>query len=126
MKDQIISFSTAKLAKECRFDIIQRYGSESSLYNKKGEHTYYVNYGFMYSGLSDGYISAPTQSLLQKWLREVHNKQVEISLIYDKYSVEVFPISQIKVKTLFSYYTKFDTYEEALEQGLVQALKLLK
>lgn len=128
MKEQLISFETAKLAKEKGFNIIQRYGTESSLYDKDGKHVYYSNYGFMYSGLSDGYISAPTQSLLQKWLREVHNIQVtvtywgkEVRKLCNHSCYEcIIHKDDISVT---SYYS--NSYEEALEEGLKQALQLI-
>jgi hypothetical protein len=61
VKEEIISIETAQLAKGKEFTSIQEYGIEASLYNNKNKHVYYANYG-----LSDGYISAPTQSFLQK------------------------------------------------------------
>lgn len=111
MKEVLITFPVAKLAKEKEFNIISKFGTESSLYNKEGRHTYYSNYGFMYSGLSEGYISAPTQSLLQKWLREVHNIHVEVLHRQGSHCISD---------------KGFNTYEEALEKGLYQALLLLK
>ena len=127
MKDQLISFETAKLAKEKGFDIIQRYGIESSLYKKTGEHTYYANYGVMYYGLSEGYISAPTQSLLQKWLREKHNLNIEIAHVEDMdwyFIVHKIPC-KYKDKSL-AMSDGFETYEEALEFALNEALQLIK
>jgi hypothetical protein len=132
MEDRIISYETAKLAKEKGFDIIPRYGIEASLYKKDGEHTYYANYGFMYSGLNGGYISAPTQALLQKWLREKHNIHiyVETTPRFDKTQGSKWK-SDIKYcfqpfKWTTGHYYLTDTYEEALEQGLIEALKLIK
>lgn len=70
-------------------------------------------------------ISTPTQSLLQKWLRDTHDIHIEIThwednkwsaiLVHDKYPVEE------------DEYEAFgeETYEDALEIGLYEALKLL-
>lgn len=120
MKDQLISFETAILAKEKGFNIIQRYGTESSLYDKDGKHVYYSNYGFMYSGLSDGYISAPTQTLLQKWLREEHNVIVLVDVFLGKFICKVNNIIVTNNRT--GDILKYDTYEKALEIGLIEGL----
>lgn len=120
MKDQLISFETAILAKEKGFNIIQRYGTESSLYDKDGKHIYYSNYGFMYSGLSDGYISAPTQTLLQRWLREEHNVIVLVDVFLGKFICKVNNIIVTNNRT--GDILKYDTYEKALEIGLIKGL----
>ncbi len=123
MEEKLITFETAKLAKENGFDVIQTYGQASSLYNNDGKHTYYMNYGFMYSGLNEGYISAPTQSFLQKWLRENFEIIVLVEYIYDdeKNWYYTFPSNPREL----SEDEYFDTYEEALESGLQEALKLI-
>jgi hypothetical protein len=65
------------------------------------------------------------QHLLQRWLREVHNIHIFI---------EVFKIEGITkyAATILSdmleeddVYTYFNTYEEALEEALVNALNLI-
>jgi hypothetical protein len=126
MTDQLISFETAKLATEKGFDIITRYGNEASLYNKHGRHTYYMNYGVMYSGLDDGYISAPTQSLLQKWLREIHNIHIGVwqDVLTLKWRVDFVTMKQ-DYKMMDVVWEEKETYEEALEDGLKAALDLV-
>ena len=64
MEDRIITYKTAKLAKECGY----KNPRLASGYGDNGEH------GKM------GYIKAPTQSLLQKWLRETHNIHVNVHI----------------------------------------------
>ena len=59
MKNQFVTYDIALALNGLGFDEISRFGSEISLYTKEGKHTFYANYGFMYSGLSDGYIYAP-------------------------------------------------------------------
>lgn len=120
MEDRLIPFEAAILAKEKGFNIIQRYGTESSLYDKDGKHVYYSNYGFMYSGLSDGYISAPTQTLLQKWLREEHNVIVLVDVFLGKFICKVNNIIVTNNRT--GDILKYDTYEKALEIGLIEGL----
>ena len=106
MKEQLILFETAKLAKE------------------KG----FLN-SIHYDGMG-GYFTNTTQSLLQKWLREEHNIEVwvtptHLSYINNKlYKVE---IEYFNGKRIHCFkHDEFKTYEEALEKGLQEALKLIK
>jgi hypothetical protein len=140
MTDKLVEYKTAKLLKKKGFDIIQTHSQISSLYDKKGNHCYYSNYGVMYSGLSDGYISAPTQSLAQKWLREIHGIHIVIIPTVTSHwtykTVKV--ISEVdnnvlkglkSVDSLPPYKevcaNDFQTYEDALEDGIYKSLKLI-
>ena len=66
----------------------------------------------------------PTQSLLQKWLREEHLKIISIvPLIFKKlyYKVTVWEYCCVQeTKSKF-----FETYEKALEAGIEEALTLI-
>ena len=68
---------------------------------------------------------APTQTELQKWLREKHN--IHIAIIYDWHLFNV-NIMSIEYNILLesSLTNKIATYEDALEAGLIEALKLIK
>ena len=87
---------------------------------------------------------ASTQSLLQKWLREKNNIHVEINFMsrtlpfHDGYFIILRGIgyelnldndSQGNYRPILSEihggYEVFDSYEEALEAGLQEALKLI-
>lgn len=77
---------------------------------------------------------APTQALLQKWLREVHTLHVEASLeMISKFGIKLYVVS-IHIQEKEEYFgitcrlkiTGFTSYEEALEAGLLEALKLIK
>jgi len=139
MKEKLIDFETAKLAHSKGFDVIDKintsYSSTTSLngeiksvgikllitwidcWKKTPTDTRY-NYTCL----------RPTQSFLQKWLREVKNIDChampvrftgEIEVGYYTYAVRsIQPVGRQKYK--------FDTWEEALEQGLQEALKLIK
>jgi hypothetical protein len=120
MKEQVIEFETAKLAKEKGFPTLE-YGYE---YNKEGQ---VVDPTF-----SKGGYSIPTQSLLQKWLRELHNVDVQITS-YRKHNQKVYSqevyygdfINNSSVRKTArenSVYITFSKYEEALEKGLKEAL----
>ena len=75
------------------------------------------------------------QSLLQKWLREVHNIEISVraikwentelktGLVLDSYEYEMYPLKQHYY--IYHKIPGFKTYEEALEIGLQEALKLI-
>ena len=164
MEDQIISFETAKLAKEKGFNIstLNYYFEDGDLKENEltGTNGYYgEEYCFSFNKFlenwnnewltkkdgdrcfgcnkSNGYLetfSAPTQSLLQRWLREVHNLHIYLDTTS---SFDQMETHRSKYKALIKHpFTPFrwttgkyylgDTYEEALEVGLYQALLLIK
>jgi len=133
MEDQLVSFETAKLAKEKKFNYPCRGKIECS-------HYHFIKNNIIPSNIStsnkemfapiknwnidiktnrgqfDRYTSLPTQSLLQKWLREVHNIHFFILGTMPYY---------VGGGDLVEYYYNFDTYEKAFEKGLQEALKLI-
>ena len=134
MKEQLISFETAKLGKEKGFDweVQTFYDNESKRLKKvRG----YEDWNTEDDGLGFKPYSAPTQALLQKWLREEHKINVESNYLpnIQKYRCLYVPMSKsISNKEKYSLRSKyygtddFETYEEALEKGLQEALKLIK
>ena len=167
MKEQLISFETAKLAKEKDFNILQHsYYFEDGEFKEnslKGTNGYYgEEYEFNLSEFNEnwndkwltkktgdrcfgcskqkGYLetfSAPTQSLLQRWLREVHNIYVESyhDLTSDGTKIQFYTSwgflqqkdknGNQNVNGWYDEYNDWETYEEALEVGLQEALKLI-
>lgn len=114
MKEQLIAFETAKLAKNKGFDSIEGW---SRMYNQDGEFK---------SPYKETY-PAPTQSLLQKWLREKHNILVESThFTASHFTYKIYKKDNI-ITILFLGTVKdiFDNYEHALEKGLQEALKLI-
>ena len=74
-------------------------------------------------------ISAPTQSIAQRWLRET--KKLHIT-IYNSASGYTYDISNADMGTVLYCFPEgpndggnWDTYEEALEAGIIKALKLI-
>lgn len=74
-------------------------------------------------------ISAPTQSIAQKWLRETKNLHITI---YNSASGYTYDISKADMGTVLYCFPEgpndggnWDTYEEALEAGIIKALKLI-
>src|SRR5574344_75318 len=71
IEEQYVSFETAKLAKEKGFDIPTRYGfSERRSLVRVDTSDNWNQDKELYS--------RPTQSLLARWLREIHNMCVEV------------------------------------------------
>ena len=78
MKEQLISLETAKLAKEKGFNIevktyfdIKKFGDKPcEFYGRLNANDYNSWDDKLKKNINAGYISAPTQSLLQKWLRD--------------------------------------------------------
>lgn len=112
MKEQLITFETAKLAKEKGFKI--RHGINEC-----------VNSWFTANGEENGIghtIARPTQSLLQKGLRERHNTEIWFQDWEEKgYGFDITN----KTRVLFTSEGSFKTYELALEKALFEALKLI-
>lgn len=120
MKDQLISFNTAKLAKKKGFDLLTVNGITEYNVIKSGKYNLPMDWN------GSDFISCPTQSLLQKWLREKHNIEV-ISLRAEDFMFYKYKVSNIKkLKINLKAGFEFNTYEEALEKGLQEALKLIK
>ena len=119
MQEQLISFETAKLAKEKGFILPCHYW-----YNFKGllcgrfEREHHPANGNFPS------YSAPTQSLLQKWLREIHG--IHIAILPKMLPSNQVTYYSFKGKLKKNFENLYNTYEEALEVGLLEALKLIK
>ena len=144
MEEQLISYETAKLAKEKGFDekVYREY--DKSGYLRCTSKSADVVLGPYDELLKSTEYPAPTQSLLQKWLREVHNCFIDILPHRDGdsknkqwkskkdvfWSVEVdyygknFEIELTDDSDFTQHFNK--TYEEALEIGLQEALKLIR
>jgi hypothetical protein len=69
----------------------------------------------------------PTQSIAQKWLREVKNLHIEISYIHGNYWIyDILTIPEHDLVGLSDRpLLRYKTYEEALEAGIFEALKLI-
>ena len=136
MKEQLISFETAKLAKEKCFNW-ECYAS----YNINGEDfedttirssIKDVNSDMMFDLYSynpekgSERCDVPTQSLLQKWLRENHKLIISIIPSLDGgYFNGEYDFEIRDTEFHLSDDTNFNSYEHALECGLQEALKII-
>ena len=136
MKDTLVGFKVAKLAKEKGFNIptIQFYTSGKKPYLTEAEDYMTERYaesnwnneqGSYPTKAEDVSCSAPTQSLLQKWLDIIHNKYVHVEK-HNRNGLKCYSpfIDNIPVKEAF--FNDYDKPEEAWEIGLQEALKLIK
>jgi hypothetical protein len=120
MEEQLITFETAKLAKEKGLT----YSDVGCSFRPNGEFTYGRN--------DESFFPAPTQSLLHKWLREKHFLYcVIIPTITGDWAFKVIdiqcnpehPIERPPYNNVNAF--DYPIYEKALEDALQEALKLL-
>ena len=123
--EEICTYEVAKLAKERGFDVPTHYA-----YNENCQKAMYMELCLNRNTKDSRSISAPTQSLLQRWLRE--EKGIHISVEYEW-------VEGIDDWTFWAYIKKinnakvvndaiksgFNTYELALEDALKYALENL-
>ena len=131
IEDQLTSFETAIVAKDKGFDEYCKYYTWSD--SKTGAHVSVVGssnkgtpckqeeWDDVEKGKRVYTISRPTQSLLQRWLREVHKKYVLVNLVILNREPE-----EIGFRASNYFPAIYPTYEEALEKGIEEALKLIK
>lgn len=126
MKDELVTFITAKLAKEKGFDIPTIEYWYSNLEDKWNYFEMTALNSERYNHNEDGFkaISSPTQNLLQKWLREKHDIQIEITFDTISYGFKTWHLDNLNDS--YTYEFEMYTYEQALEQALIKGLKLIK
>ena len=107
MEIELISFETAKLAKEKGFNY------KKNLWNID----------------KDSFDNLPSQSLLQKWLRDIHKIQISIdntaitNVFTYNYTIKWFN-HRLHFKSN-DLEIRYDTYESSVEKSLQEALKLI-
>lgn len=135
MKEEIVSFKVAKLAKEKGFneEVLWKYREkdEDSPYlftSSNSENVVLGNY-YEFCKVEKDCLPAPTQSLLQRWLREVHGEVVIINVEFSENNnllYDYIHYSKIVEEEIEYYDGQFNTYEQALEAGLEKALNIIK
>ena len=144
MTDQIILFETAKLAREKGFTELC-YASYHPK-TKKLENTLSYSENILdrndveyideisitdsisYNSTDSTRYDAPTQSLLQRWLREKHN--IFVAVTFNNHTLKYYYFIFTNIKEQFSNRIcslplQFRFYEEALERALIEGLKLI-
>lgn len=136
MEEQLISFETAKLAKEKGFN-----GTCYNFYpdwdNSDLKNCFEVGVSNTKDkSLIRGYgdiLLVPTQSLLQKWLREVYNIDIMIMPFQDAIDSNIilyqyFVLSDCSLEEYNDGFNRrkcYNIYEESLEKALQESLKLI-
>ena len=109
MTEEHVTLETAKLLKEKGF--LQR--------------KYFINVSTLHNCYK--YLSVPPQSVVQRWLRETKDLHIEISYMYENYWI--YDILTIPNHDLVGLSDRpiihYKSYEEALEAGIQEALKLI-
>jgi hypothetical protein len=124
MRDQLVTFDIARLAKEKGFneEVRDWYNpTQDDELKPEGGGDMLEKYNS-----TDHLLSAPTQSLLQRWLREVHVVNVWVRHVTDDYYICETTFKKKNKEWLYKIVdTHFIKYEDALEKGLIEALKLI-
>lgn len=144
MQERLVSKKIAELAKEKGFDVNCRNG-----YNTLGELHSFTEHAYMKRFNSNSKLhlidtdseefeypkfscTAPRQSLLMKWLRDIHGIYVDsyhdISAdgTYTQYYTSWGLIDRNDPSGWYDEYNDWRTYEDALEYGLEEGLNLIK
>lgn len=124
MTEELVTLETAKLLKEKGFP----------------QRKYLINVSTLHNCYK--YLSVPPQSVVQRWLRENKNLHVlstpKVVESYNKigevvktevefYYWDIYVVGSNKHKHIIQncFTNQFNTYEEALEAGIREALKLI-
>lgn len=122
IQEEFVSFETAKLLKEAGFDIpcFTQYTERGTVWRCNDPENF---------NKSDNVYSRPTQALAARWIREVHKIHVGADMAYSKLVAGKW-IYLIRFTDSIGNPYKcvgwFNDYEEALEAGLQEAIKLIK
>ncbi len=121
MELKLVSFELAKLLKEVGFDVkVLNFYDQNKEVSKS---TYKDLCNWNDEVLRDSAYSAPQLELAKQWFREKH--EIIIRPI-DEAHPKIWVFDIISKKGSFHYaLTSYESYEEALEQGLIEAIKLI-
>lgn len=131
MTETLVKLQTAKLAKQKGFNVTvkHRYRKDEADMHLM-PYLAAINFNdpcFQDEGRQ--YTSAPSQTILQKWLREVHNVIVFVAPVVPH--CKEFGYTIVHHESSYSKLTEvdcsqfYDNYELTLETGLEESLKLL-
>jgi len=122
MEEQLIGLNTSLLAMQAGFDVPTEkcFAIAKTNTHEPTDPIPEMWYDSLHD--TDQFVSwQPTQSLLQKWLREKHNIFIDIQSQVAKrrltFAIDIKPASIFK--------DGYSSYEEALKAGLQEALKLI-
>ena len=120
IKEDYVSFETAKLLKEKGFD--------EPCYDFYDFDGIQHHCGTREPVISDGTVSiaAPSLALAMKWLREVHHLTIDVFHFRDwKVNIKTIPDDYFKADYSYPELKPTETYEEACEDGIKYCLENL-
>jgi len=128
MSLQVISYDNAVLAKEKGYDQHPYRAADNhseAYYPEYEDGSGEIKLNHPLFNPSKIIAIAPFQEVLRKWLREKHNIMINV---FDSTTNDKFAVLVSKLFSHQDYYDNkyYDTYEEALEDGLQEALKQIK
>ena len=134
IEESYVSFDTAKLLREAGFDVPTRGIWRTTRTSDSGfvEHNCKQTTDDLCWNSSDGFqyeYLAPTQSLAVRWLREVHHYAVcaWYSAEYKKWFYAYGNLNNAMFDEEYNISDFiYDSYEQALESGLQEVIKLIK
>lgn len=145
MEDQLVTFKVANLAKEKGFDEVcidtfSSEGKEQDRYNlsmEEGMSSSEIRQEFEVTNTMlenivklnhppIPYIARPSQSLLQKWLREKHNVHVDMYRNSMGWQCSLDDAVSGTHLELVTDEEENNTYEDCLELGLIASLNKIK
>lgn len=119
MSEQSVTLEVAVLAQEKGFDVkVRRYFCNGQL---SGDMEQLANW----NNVAKTHVSAPNPYVLQTWLREVHQIDMYVLPIRFTGHLEIgyYTYATKGIQPLGKEHYKFDTWEAALEAGLLKALQ---
>lgn len=123
IEEDYVSFEVAKLLKEKGFnESCYRY------YDNKGDICgKYINPDIPFNYSSVPYYLCPSQPMVMKWLRRVHNVNIDIVSIWNqkRFEYQVFVVTPENAKQCYVDDKLYLGYEEAVESALKYALENL-
>ena len=122
VKEEYVTFETAKLLKEKGFD------EECWCYYHKQKLEHYFRKVSNKGWTTSGNISSPTQQMACRWLREIHNLCVAPYAAAYRYGFTIDKADTGSgIGNEYDFYPEdeFETWEEACEAGILYCLKNL-
>ena len=123
MKEDYVSLETAKLLKEKGFD-----ENCAALYDLRDGAFMEKQTGYVFNNYQwDNFITAPTLQMAMKWLREVHNRYVEVCMDKAHNFKDIVFRPAIYDKSLDCLWESdnIPTYEKAAEAAIKYCLENL-
>ena len=123
IEESYVSFDTARMLKEAGFEAnlrtmyVEEEKDEWAFWDsgaKRSDYNYF-----------DDTIACPTQALAARWLREEHNIFIQLNPTFDGWLLDLFDLKKHQY-ILTNKDANADSYEQALEDGLQEAIKLIK